>query len=243
MAIRSPGKYAGGIGLKENFRRPLRPDARSSIPEYWRKYMRHDWWWGFLKPFVTLGGAVWFVSIINDNHMEELYQATPEELRENRRLLQVQGDDSYITTVAFMDRALKKAQVRAFISGDPVWEEAVHRDFFDNYWWWLYHKMHGINPEENEYIPIPLQNRQKFDFYQEKLARRNEEIEKRGKLSLTVEERKIWLTKLRLQTRDIVNSTSIAGHNHHSLDFARRKSEYYEALEKDLAEKAAGTSS
>ena len=90
--------------------------------------------------------------------MEELYQATPEELKENRRLLQVQGDDSYITTVAFMDRALKKAQVRAFISGDPVWEEAVHRDFFDNYWWWLYHKMHGINPEEHEYIPIPLQN-------------------------------------------------------------------------------------
>ena len=44
--------------------------------------------------------------------MEELYQASPEELRENRRLLQVQGDDSYITTVAFMDRALKKAQVR-----------------------------------------------------------------------------------------------------------------------------------
>ena len=69
--------------------------------------------------------------------------------------------------------------------------------------------MHGINPEEHEYIPIPLQNRQKFDFYQEKLARRNEEIEKRGKLSLTIEERKIWLTKLRLQTRDIVNSTSI----------------------------------
>ena len=141
--------------------------------------------------------------------MEELYQATPEELKENRRLLQVQGDDSYITTVAFMDRALKKAQVRAFISGDPVWEEAVHRDFFDNYWWWLYHKMNGINPEEHEYIPIPLQNRQNFDFYQEKLARRNEEIEKRGKLSLTVEERKLWLTKFRLQTRDIVNSTSI----------------------------------
>ena len=23
--------------------------------------------------------------------------------------------------------------VMAFISGDPVWEEAVHRDFFDNY--------------------------------------------------------------------------------------------------------------
>ena len=44
--------------------------------------------------------------------MEELYQATPEELKENRRLLQVQGDDSYLTTVAFMDRALKKAQVR-----------------------------------------------------------------------------------------------------------------------------------
>ena len=49
---------------------------------------------------------------VNDNHMEELYQATPEELKENRRLLQVQGDDSYLTTVAFMDRALKKAQVR-----------------------------------------------------------------------------------------------------------------------------------
>ena len=131
------------------------------------------------------------------------------------------------------------------VSGDPVWEEAVHRDFFDNYWWWLYHKMHSqgstevaglrtqsdqsaqdqdqprtkiigpkipvhsINPEEHEYIPIPIQNRQKFDFYEEKLARRNQEIEKRGKLSLTVPERKLWLTKLRLQTRDCVNTTSI----------------------------------
>ena len=44
--------------------------------------------------------------------MEELYQATPEELKENRRLLQVQGDDNYFTTVSFLDRALKKAQVR-----------------------------------------------------------------------------------------------------------------------------------
>ena len=49
---------------------------------------------------------------VNDNHMEELYQATPEELKENRRLLQVQGDDNYFTTVSFLDRALKKAQVR-----------------------------------------------------------------------------------------------------------------------------------
>ena len=54
---------------------------------------------------------------VNDNHQEELYQATPEELKENRRLLQIQGDDSYLSTTAFLDRALKKAQVRAFISG------------------------------------------------------------------------------------------------------------------------------
>ena len=78
--------------------------------------------------------------------------------------------------------------------------------------------MNGINPEKHEYIPIPLQNRQKFDFYQEKLARRNEEIEKRGKLSLTVEDRKLWLTKFRLQTRDIVNSTSIGAFSNIFLD-------------------------
>ena len=51
------------------------------------------------------------------SHQEELYQVTPEELKENRRLLQIQGDDSYLSTTAFLDRALKKAQVRAFISG------------------------------------------------------------------------------------------------------------------------------
>ena len=30
---------------------------------------------------------------VNDNHQEELYQVTPEELKENRRLLQIQGRD------------------------------------------------------------------------------------------------------------------------------------------------------
>ena len=47
----------------------------------------------------------------------------------------------------------------------------------------------------------------------------------------------------RLLSGQVILKMTKAGHNHHSLDFARRKSEYYEALEKDLAEKAAGTSS
>ena len=54
---------------------------------------------------------------VSDNHMEELYQATPEELKENRRLLQVQGENNPFTHTLFLDRALKKAQVRAFLSG------------------------------------------------------------------------------------------------------------------------------
>ena len=54
---------------------------------------------------------------VSDNHLEELYQATPEELKENRRLLQVQGENNPFTHTLFLDRALKKAQVRAFLSG------------------------------------------------------------------------------------------------------------------------------
>jgi len=60
---RSPGKYAGGIGVKTNFRRPLRPDARSTIPEYWLKYMRHDFWWGFGKPVITFAAVAWVLNI------------------------------------------------------------------------------------------------------------------------------------------------------------------------------------
>jgi len=173
---------------------------------------------------------------VNDNHKEHMYDCSPEEIKANNRLLQIQGDDSIIAMSHFMDRALKKAQIRAFISGDPVWEEALHRDFFDEYWWWHYNKVHGIDPAENEYIPIPIENRQeKFDFFDEKLKRRNEEIEKRGKLSITEQERSIWLTKLRLETRDCVNTNTIAGHTDHSYDFMRTKNEYYQLLKEVLA--------
>ena len=75
---------------------------------------------------------------------------------------------------------------------------------------------YSIDPNENEYIPIPIQNRHaEFDFHDEKLKRRNEEISKRGKLSITNEERNIWLTKLRIQTRDCVNTTSIGMFSSH----------------------------
>ena len=41
----------------------------------------------------------------------------------------------------------------------------------------------GIDPRENEYLPIPVQYRphdNKFDFHEEKLAKRNAAIEARG---------------------------------------------------------------
>ena len=47
----------------------------------------------------------------------------------------------------------------------------------------------------------------------------------------------------RLLSGQVILKMTKAGHNHHSLDFVRRKSEYYEALEKDLAEEAQKTAS
>ena len=38
------GKYAGAVGIKEKFRRPLRRDARDQIPEKLKRYTRHDWY-------------------------------------------------------------------------------------------------------------------------------------------------------------------------------------------------------
>ena len=45
----SPGKYAGKLGM-ENFRRPLRKDARG-VPETFKQFMRHDFYWGFWGKF------------------------------------------------------------------------------------------------------------------------------------------------------------------------------------------------
>ena len=47
----------------------------------------------------------------------------------------------------------------------------------------------------------------------------------------------------RLLSGQVILKMTKAGHNHHSLDFVRRKSEYYEALEKNLAEEAENTAS
>ena len=70
-----------------------------------------------------------------------------------------------------LQRQVKKAQVRAYLAGDPVWEEAVHRNFLDEDWWTTYAFWMRINPEETEYLPIPAHYRapdNKFAFHEEK---------------------------------------------------------------------------
>lgn len=239
MSSLGKGKYAGGIG-KDNFRRPLRPDARGSAPIYWQKYMKHDWYWGIGKPLLY-GAVIYTVfDVFSRSHMEHLYDTTAEELASNNRLLQVHGDDILYSKTTLMSRALAKAQIRAYISGDPVWEEAVHRDFFDNQWWYFYHVSQGIDPAECEYLPLPIQYRpknNKFDFHEEKTARREQEIKERGTLSMTEQDRKVWLAKLQITTRDCVNSNGILGGNAHSLDFVRTKKEYCELLHREIVEK------
>ena len=56
-----------------------------------------------------------------------------------------------------------KAQVRAYISGDPVWEEAFHRDYLNENMRYFYKISQGIDPylAENEYLPMPIQYRRK----------------------------------------------------------------------------------
>ena len=61
------------------------------------------------------------------------------------------------------------AQIRAYLAGDIVWKDAVHRTFLkENFWnvYWLF--MH-IDPEKEEYLPIPLHyQEEKFAFHEEK---------------------------------------------------------------------------
>ena len=42
----------------ENFRRPLRKDARG-MPEGFKKYMRHDFYWGWIGNLAPIGFVLW----------------------------------------------------------------------------------------------------------------------------------------------------------------------------------------
>ena len=65
------------------------------------------------------------------------------------------GDDDPMTTQLPWVKEVAKAQIRAFLSGDPIWEEAFHRDFLSPNMWTYYKYRHGYDPREHEYLPIP----------------------------------------------------------------------------------------
>ena len=170
----SLGKYGGGIG-KETFRRPLRPDARIKKPEYLGRFMRHDWYWGFFKYPLIAGGFYVLGNAYNENYSLAAIDTTIHKdfYDRNRRLSQLRGDhgESITDRSMMLERALKKAQVRAFLAGDIVWKEAVHRLFLDEHWWRTYWYWMHIDPETTEYLPIPLHYLEeggKFAFHDEK---------------------------------------------------------------------------
>merc|ERR1712131_382325 len=80
-------------------------------------------------------------------------------------------------------------------------------------------------------------------FMKENWRAEMKKLRKEESYHLQLKSEKNWLTKFRLQTRDCVNSTSFAGHNTHTLDSVRRKSDYHANLERSLTEDSNGTTS
>merc|ERR1711868_59237 len=107
----SMGKYGGGIG-KEGFRRPLRPDARIKPPSYLRRFMRHDWYWGFLKiPGIALGFCVAYMTWSENFSNAALdYGENKDFFDRNRRLSQLKGDadaENLLEKSVMLERAVK----------------------------------------------------------------------------------------------------------------------------------------
>ncbi|CBY19568.1 unnamed protein product [Oikopleura dioica] len=202
------GKFAGGVG-RDFFRRPLRKDAREGAPDYLKRFTRHDFYWGFGKlPMIVVGG--YFLSNAYWERYSNAaidYKTNKEFFDRNRRLAQITGDDRPLLDRPFaLEKAIKKAQVRAFLAGDPVYEEAFHRIYLDRAWWKTFWYLNQINPEDNEFLPIPYHHRPsdgKFTFHDEKLNYRNKSISERGRHDMTNEERAEFMKKYNYDSGDL----------------------------------------
>lgn len=94
--------------------------------------MRHDWYWGFLKLPGIIGGLTfaWMAWSENFSNAALDYGENKDFFDRNRRLSQLKGDSDSETLFErsiMLERAVKRAQVRAYLAGDIVWKEAVHR--------------------------------------------------------------------------------------------------------------------
>ena len=202
----SRGKYAGKLGM-ENFRRPLRKDARSGMPAGFKRYMRHDFYWGFLGHLGPIAFFAWTVHLVSGGFDSDQPGVSPEQRERNKRLLQVHGDDDPMSPRMPWSREIAKAQIRAFISGDPVWEEAVHRDWINPSLFAYFKWAQGYDPVVHEYIPIPVQFRppnNRFDFHEDKLAKREASIAARGHYTMSYEERRAFMKEHERATRDSI---------------------------------------
>ena len=92
----------------------------------------------------------------------------------NRRLSQLRGDDTgnIVDRAILLERKVKQAQVRAFLAGDVIWKDAVHRLWLDEDFHAIYWASVHIDPETEEWLPIPLHYQPadgRFAFHEEKL--------------------------------------------------------------------------
>ena len=62
--------------------------------------------------------------------------------------------------------------MRAFLAGDVIWKDAVHRLWLDEAYHSIYWAFVHINPETEEWLPIPPHYQPedgRFAFHEEKL--------------------------------------------------------------------------
>ena len=124
--------------LRPKFAKDPLPDFvvyKTKILKFARRFMRHDWYWGFLKhPIIIMGLSVsWMAWSENFSNSALDYGENKDFFDRNRRLSQLKGDDDAETLLErsiMLERAVKKAQVKAYLAGDIVWKEAVHRSVF-----------------------------------------------------------------------------------------------------------------
>jgi len=104
--------------------------------------------------------------------IEDLLKLQGISLNLNSLQLSFRDDRPLLDRPFALEKGIKKAQVRAFLAGDPVYEEAFHRIYLDRAWWKTFWYLNQINPEDNEFLPIPYHHRPsdgKFTFHDEKL--------------------------------------------------------------------------
>ena len=104
----------------------------SNIWNFERRFMRHDWYWGYFKwpGFIVVFTISWQTWSENFSDAALDYGENKDFFDRNRRLAQLKGDseaDNLLEKSVMLERAVKKAQVRAYLAGDIVWKEAIHR--------------------------------------------------------------------------------------------------------------------